>query len=55
MRAMQLAEELYSHEEVVAAIEEVLGFNLRFDTCVYTSAEMLRVRERINKMIKEKV
>ena len=52
MRAMQLAEELYSHEEVVAAIEEVLGFELRFDTCVYTSSEMLAVRERINEMIK---
>ena len=55
MRAMQLCERYYSHEEVVKAIEEILGFELRFDTCVYTAKEMHAVRERINAMIKEKV
>ena len=55
MRAMRLAESLYSHEEVVAEIERVLGFTLRFDTCVYTAKKMEAVREAVNAMIKAKV
>ena len=55
MRAMQLCESLYSHEEVVAAIEEAFGGELRFDTCAYTSSLMLKIRETINSMIKEKI
>ena len=52
IRAMQLAERYYSHGEVVAAIEEELGDTLTFERCAYTEDEMLRVRERINSMIK---
>jgi hypothetical protein len=55
LRAMQLCESLYSHEEVVAAIEEAFGGELRFDTCAYTSSLMLKIRETINYMIKEKI
>ena len=55
MRAMQLCESYYSHEEVVAAIEEVLGRELRFNVCAASSDEMLAVRERINEMIKTAV
>ncbi len=55
MRAMQKCEEYYSHEEVVAAIEEVLGCELTFDRCALHSEEMLAVRERINAMIKAAV
>ena len=52
IRAMQLAERYYSHGEVVEAIEEELGDTLTFERCAYTEDEMLRVRERINSMIK---
>ncbi len=55
VRAMKLAEELYSHEEVVGAIEGVLGEELSFTRCAHSAQEMLRVRERINDMIKRKV
>ena len=55
MRAMQLCESLYSHDEVVAAMEDEFGKEINFTTCAKSSDEMLRVRERINKMIKEKV
>ncbi len=55
VRAMQLAESLYSYDEVVAAIEEELGDGLNFKRCARSSDEMLRVRERINRMIKDKV
>ena len=37
---------------LVSAIEEELGFELAFDKCAHSSDEMLRVRERINSMIK---
>ena len=52
MRAMQLCETYYGHETVVAAIEEVLGRELRFDVCATSSEEMIAVREKINSMIK---
>ncbi len=55
LRAMQLCESLYSHEEVVSAIEEVYGGEIRFDTCVYNSSLMLKIREKVNSMIKERV
>ena len=53
MRAMQLCESLYSHEEVVNAIENELGCELIFDRCAYSADEMLRIRERINDLIKQ--
>ena len=55
MRAMQLCESLYSHGEVVAAIEEVLGEELTFTRCAKSSSEMLAIREKINSMIKAKI
>ena len=55
MRAMKLCESLYSKEEVVSAIEEVMGEELRFDVCAKSEATMLAVREKINAMIKAKV
>ncbi len=54
MRAMQLCESLYSHDEVVGAIEEALGFDIEFDKCAKSAAEILRMRETINAMIKAK-
>ena len=55
IKAMKLCETLYSHDEVVAAIEEVFGKELRFDTCTKDAATMLAIREKINTMIKSKV
>ena len=55
MRAMALCESLYSKAEVVAEIERIMGEELRFDVCAKSEATMLRVRERINEMIKAKV
>ncbi len=53
--AMKLCAELYSKEEVVKAIEDILGEELTFDRCAYTSQEMLSIREKINAMIKAKI
>lgn len=53
--AMRLCESLYSKDEVVAAIEEELGDELTFDRCAHSADEMLRVREKINAMIKAKI
>lgn len=55
IRAMQLCEKYYSHEEVVKAMEEELGAEITFERCAHTEEEMLKVRERINKMIAEKI
>ena len=55
VRALELAESLYSHDEVVKAIEDVLGEELTFRRCAHSGEEMLRVREVINEMIKKKI
>ena len=55
MRAMQLCEQYYSHEQVVAAIEEVLDRELAFNVCAKSAKEMLAVREKINAMIKDAI
>ena len=55
IRAMKLCEKYYSHEEVVAAIEDVLGYELDFKGCVRSAEKMLEVRERINEMIKARL
>ncbi len=55
IKAMKLCESLYSHEEVVSAIEEVFGKTLTFATCAKSAEMMLAIRERINGMIKAKL
>ncbi len=55
LRAMGLAASLYSHEAVVEAIEETLGYTVVFDKCALTPEEILAVREKINAMIKAKI
>jgi len=55
IRAMKLCESLYSHDEVVAAIEDVFGKEIRFDTCARSADTMLRIREKVNEMIAERV
>ncbi len=55
IRAMQLCESLYSHEEVVGAIENIFGKELHFDTCAQDIETMEKIREKINKMIQERL
>jgi hypothetical protein len=54
MRAMQLCEALYSHDEVIAAIENALGYSISFDRCAKSANEILRMREVVNVMINKK-
>ena len=53
--AMKLAAELYSKEEVVKAIEEILGYEITFSRCADSADTVLRIRSKINEMIKAKV
>ena len=53
MRAMKLAEGLTDHDTVVAAIEEVFGRTLTFDTCAKSADMILRIRERVNRIISD--
>ena len=55
MKAMRLCEKYYSHDEVVAAMEEVFGEEIRFDKCTKSADMMLAIREKINSMIKARV
>ena len=55
IKVMKLCESLYSHDEVVAAIEEAFGKVIKFNVCAKSAAEMLAVREKVNEMIKAKV
>jgi hypothetical protein len=55
LSAMRLCEKLYSREEVLAAIESIIGGEIKTSTYLNTAKEMHRVREAINEMIKKKV
>lgn len=55
LRAMKLCESLYSKEEVIAAIEEKLGGEIRANTYINTSEPLIEIREMINSMIKAKI
>lgn len=55
LRAMKLCESLYSKAEVISAIEEKLGSEIRADTYINTSAPLIEIREMINSMIKSKI
>ena len=55
IRAMQLCESLYSKEEVVRAIEDIFGQTLTFYTCAREEATILKIRDKINKMIKDRI
>jgi len=52
--AFRLCEKLYSREEVISALEEALGGEIKPNTYLNDSADMHRIREMINKMIKER-
>ncbi len=53
VRAMQLCETWYTHEEIVKAMEDALGDEITFERCAYSADEMLRVREAVNTLIKK--
>ncbi len=55
LRAFKLCESLYSREEVIAALEEKLGKEIRANTYINTSTPLLEIREAINRMIKERL
>ena len=55
IRAMELCESLYSHGEVVSAMEEELGEPITFQSSARRADTIIRIRERINKMIKERI
>ena len=55
IRAMQLCESLYSHKEVVDAIEKAFGKELHFDTCAQDIDTMEKIRETVNEMIRAKI
>ena len=55
IRAMKLCEELCGKEATVRAIEKAYGKTVTFDDCPHTADEMLRIREAINGMIREKI
>ena len=54
VRAMKLAERYYGKDAVVAALEEVVG-EIHFDRCATNADTILRMRERINRMIAEAI
>jgi hypothetical protein len=51
VRAMQLAEKYFSHDEVVRVMEEALGDEITFERCARSADEMLRVRRAVNELI----
>lgn len=55
IKAMKLCESLYSHDEVVKAMEDIYGEEIKFSQCVKSAATMLAIREKINEMIKARI
>ena len=53
--ALRLCESLVGREATLAAIEETLGYAVTYDTYIKTSGELLRLRRRINEIIKTAV
>lgn len=53
MRAMQLCETFYGKQAVIEAIENLLGHEIDFSTCVSTNEKMQAIREHLNSMIKK--
>ena len=55
MRAMQLCESLYSKDEVVSEIESIFGCEVTFYTCARSEDTILKIRKKVNEMIKAKI
>lgn len=54
-RAMKLAEQYYSHAEVVKTIEDILGEPITFRRCAHSEEEMLNIRNAVNEMIEKAI
>lgn len=54
LRALKYCQTLYSFEETVKAVEEITG-GILIDKCVLDSETMLKIRNKINKMIFDKL
>jgi len=55
MRAMKLCESYYGKDAVVRVIDEAIGTDVTFDTCARNAAQILKIRETLNAMIKRAV
>jgi len=55
MRAMQLCEKYYTHEEIVKAIDETAGIDVKFTNTLCDASVVLKIREKINQMIQAKL
>ena len=55
MKAMKLCEKLYGKETVVNLIDNTIGTDVTFDTCAKSADQILLLREKINKLIKDKI
>ena len=55
LSAYALCEELYSRDEVIAALEDEIGGEIKTTTYINAAAPMQRLRERINAMIKNRL
>ena len=55
IKAMKLCESYYGHDAVVAALEEAFGKEITFATCAKSGEMMLRIRRKVNDMIKKAI
>ena len=55
MRAMELCERYYPKSKIVEGMEEILGEKIAFDKCTSSAAQMLKIREYVNQLIKDAV
>ena len=52
-RAFRLAEQLVGRERVIEELETIFGEEIRFDRCAKSAEPLLKIREKINQIIKE--
>ena len=55
MRALKACEMYYSKDEIIKEIEKTYKKKIVFSSCPHSAKEMLKIREKINKMILKKV
>ena len=55
LKAMKLLSALIGKNETVKALEEALGFEIRFDKCLNDATAITALRERVNALIKENI
>lgn len=55
LAVMRLLESYIPKEQIVCALEEALGFEIRFDVCATSSEQILRARETVNGLLKKSI